>query len=334
MSRNKSTILFIIGVALITSLACSLGSSATPGKPRTLQEPTAAPESTAAQTAITPPAEATPKVESKPKATTQETIPEIPESSQPNDAPVPPPNPEAGACANPLYPMVPGYEWVYEVSNESGTSRIGLTVTEVNGNQATLNAIYLETGVTTETTVECDQGAILNFPLLLLSYLFGDAEGQFDVTYVDGVFSPNYATFVDNDWVLGWEGEYIASGTISANVDGEQYKGTLEDSPIEMKWQTLNSPKTIFDPIEVKAGSFPEAIKIQREIDLEFTAEIEEGGENETLGAVLYLKNYLWYQPNQGLLRQEIQQANIRVFGVRFPLELTSTIELVKFSTP
>ena len=334
MNQYTRTFLITLVTMLFVSMACSIGASATPEMVGELPNPTIAIEATAPPPENAFPAEGTQAVEVQPEATETETIPESPKDPQPIDAPVSPPNPEGGACANTLYPMVPGYEWVYEVTNESETSQIGLTVTEVNGDQATLNALYLETGVTTETIVECDQGVILNFPLLLLSFLFGDAEGQFELTYVDGIFSPNYATFMDNDWNLAWEGEYIASGTIFANVDGDKYNGTLKDSPVEMKWQTLNSPEVIFDPIEVKAGSFPEAIKIQREIDLDFTAELEEGGEKETLAAVLYLKNNLWYQPNQGLLRQEIQQANIRIFGVRFPLELTSTIELVAFHTP
>ena len=47
--------------------------------------------------------------------------------------------------------------------------------------------------------------------------------------------------------------------------------------------------------------------------------------------AVLVLYTHLWFEPHTGLLKQEIERANIEVYGISFPVVMDSTIELVEF---
>ena len=323
MQTNKTSLIIALSVLLLVSIACGilapteLSESAAPTEKLT-ESPAAADLATTPLAETTPAAEDSTPVESAEDSTSEETI-------------IPPPPADSEACANVLYPLIPGYQWVYEIVSPEETSQIGLTVTEVNGNQATLNTLNLDTGITTETTVDCDEGAILNFPLIMLSFMVGDADGAFQVEYVDGVFVPSSQTLEDQNWELTWTGEYIVSGAIEVEADGEYITGRLQDSPMTMEWQVPVEGQDILEAIEVQAGSFPEAIKIERKLTLDFTAELEEDGEVETISAVLVLYTHLWFEPYTGLVKQEVERANIEVYGISFPVVMESSIELIEF---
>ncbi|MBL7161215.1 MAG: hypothetical protein ISS57_01310 [Anaerolineales bacterium] len=317
MNRNTLSVIIALSLMLLTSLACGLVSQLAPEAAPATEEPANA---DAEDAEISPAEEAV--VE-----TSQDDADAV------SDALVPPPPSDGGPCANTFYPMIPGYQWIYEVTSEGETSQISLTVTEVNGNEATLNALYLESGVTTEAIVECQDGAILNFPVILLGFIFGDVNGEMVVEYVDGVFAPNYETMTRENWDHTWTGEYVASGVIDAEIDGDLITGRLEESPLDMEWNTLGAGEAIFDSITVRAGEFPRAIKLERETKFDFTAEMEEEGQTVSLSAVLTLHNNLWFELNMGQLKQEIERASIKVYGVSFPIEMTGIVELVEFRT-
>jgi len=316
MNRTTRAVYITLSLVILTSLACALVSQFAP-------ENEAAPE----EPGVVEQAEEVPAQENQEAVS----IDEPSEESSVNDVLVPPPPGEGGSCANTFYPMIPGYQWIYEVTSEGETSQISLTVTEVRGDEATLNALYLETGVTTEATVECQDGAILNFPVVLLGFIFGDVDGGMTVDHIDGVFAPNYETMTSANWDLTWTGEYIASGVIEAEIEGDIVTGRLEESPLDMEWNTIGAGEAIFEAITVRAGEFPRAIKLERESKFDFTAEMVEGGQTISLSAVLTLNNNMWYEPNVGQLKQEIERASIKVYGVNFPIEMTGTVELVEF---
>jgi len=327
---NRTTLpVIVISLIILTSLACGLTSQIASQDAPPPEEP--ASSEVEAEAEPIEEAEESPSEESQP----EEAGDTPPEESEPepvvSDALVPPPPAEGGACANTFYPMIPGYQWIYEVTAEGESSQISLTVSEVNGNEATLNALYLDSGVTTELTVECQDGAILNFPVMLLGFLFGDVDGELVVEHVDGVYAPSYDTLDSHNWDYTWTGEYLASGVIDAVIDGDQITGTLAESPVDMEWNTLGEGEAIFEAITVKAGEFPRAIKLERELTFDFDAEMEESGYTVSVEAVLILQNNLWFEPNMGQLKQEIERASIKVYGVNFPLEMTGTIELVEF---
>jgi hypothetical protein len=247
------------------------------------------------------------------------------------DGIVPPPPADGGPCANTFYPLIPGYQWLYKVTGDGGTSQVSMTVSEVNGNEATLNVLYLESGMTSEATVTCDDGAILSAPVVLLGFLFGDLDGEITVEHQNGVFVPNYAELSAQNWDAEWRGEYTASGQITANMDGEPVSAVLENSPLAIEWHTPGAGEAIFDGISVAAGSFPQAIRLERTVNFNVAVEFTSGGETTSINTVLTLENNLWFEPNLGLLKQEIESASIKLYGASFPIEMEGTLELAEF---
>lgn len=316
-------LLLYIAIISCTTLSPATPSSPTPTSTTTIPPTTPSTPQPAVSTATSPPA----------SPTLTESPPPPADATPTSQALIPPPPSAAGSCANTFYPLVPGYQWVYQITTEDGTSQIGISVTDVNENQAVVNTLHLESGVTTEMNVDCDEGAIINFPLVILAFLLGDVDGEINLDHVDGVFVPNYQTFADKDWDLNWESMYNASGYLEANIEGDIIVGRLNESPLLMKWQTTGVGEQIFQEIEVPAGKFPKSIKIIREIDLDFTVELEEDGVKQSLAATLILFNNLWYEPNIGLLRLEIDKANARIAGITFPFVIESTVELLEFRT-
>jgi hypothetical protein len=332
MNGIPRKVVFISSVILISSLACSLVTDVvSEAAPTTEQVDTVVetdtpnPETT---TSTDPSDQGQEQAQAEP---TPETAPESVDQPA-GDGLVPPPL-NNDACTNTFYPLIPGYQWVYEVTSEGETSQFGLTVSKIDGNQATLNALYLDTGVTTEIIVDCQDGAIVNFPILLLGFLFGDVDGEMNLEHKSGVFMPSYETFVANHWDHTWTSQYSAFGEVNAEVDGNQVTGKLEESPLDMEWNTLRAGEAIFEGVTVEAGNFPRAVKFQREAKLDFTAEFTEDGQQVSLSAVLILNTNLWYEPNMGLLKQEIERASAKVYGVNFPITMDGVIELVEFRT-
>lgn len=317
---NRNTLVVVIILILLISSACGLTSLISSEAPSAPQEPVV-------EDAGEPESESQEEAQTESSDQSEAEAPEPPAI----EALVPPPPVDGGPCANTFYPMVPGYQWIYEVTSEGETSQISLTVSEVSGNEATLNALYLDSGVTTEATVECRDGAILNFPVMLLGFLFGDVDGELNVEHIDGEYAPSYATFASQNWEHTWMGEYLASGTINAVVDGDEVTGTLAESPLDMQWNTLGEGEAIFEAITVEAGEFPRAIKLERELVFDLDVELEESGYTTSVAAVLTLQNNLWFEPNMGQLKQEIERASIKVYGVNFPIEIIGSIELVEF---
>ena len=215
MKATKKSFLGVISFILLASIACSLVSSFP-------SLPTEAPAEEAQPT----------EEASVPDGETDE-----------SDAMVEPP--EEGACANVLYPLIPGYQWVYEVSWEDETTQIGVSVSEVNQNEAKVNALYMGSGATSEATISCQDGAIVSFPTILLGFLFGDAEGNIDIQHQDGVFMPAYATLEGHNWDYQWVSEYTASGVIQAEIDGDQVTGRLDDSPLSISWNTMEKEEDV-----------------------------------------------------------------------------------------
>ena len=94
-------------------------------------------------------------------------------------------------CNNLLFPLVMGQQWVYRIYSESETSQTGLTVSKVQNNKATVDALDINTGVITKTTAECDGTAILNFPLMTIKLIVGNyLDGEIELEHVSGVFAP------------------------------------------------------------------------------------------------------------------------------------------------
>jgi hypothetical protein len=248
---------------------------------------------------------------------------------------VPPPNPTAtntpdysGPCANVFYPFIQGRQWIYQKLTEDPevatpdplTSKFGITVAEVSGSQATLDALDLATGATSQTTVDCQEGAITNFPLMTLGSLFGDyLGGDIEIVYVSGIFMPSEAEFAASNWDMQWEGEYTAAGTVNLYAEGEETTVTLSDSPITMTWQNAGQ-----ETVTVPAGTFENAYKVTRTTQIQATITLE----GLTGQGILTFETTHWFAPYVGLLKTEIVSAKLTTFGLTFPMEVTGSVEL------
>ena len=236
-------------------------------------------------------------------------------------------------CVNVLYPLRLGHEWIYQVENPYGTSQISLQVSDVNGDHAIITLTDLDTGQSSEVTVNCQDGAILNFPDIMLAALLTAGNTELNIVYVDGVFAPGYDTLNENNWNYQWTGTYHASGKFDVVLNGKQIAGNLQESPLTITWQIPEIGEELISPVQVPAGIFPYAIKLNRVLSFDFTAELEGDSQVDQLSAVLNLYAVMWFEPNLGLLKQEIVQADMEVFGVSFPINIESTINLIKYQT-
>ncbi|MBI9045609.1 MAG: hypothetical protein JEZ06_14060 [Anaerolineaceae bacterium] len=239
---------------------------------------------------------------------------------------------EDNPCNNVFYPMVKDNQWIYQVNAEEDSGQVGLTVSEQSGNQATVDAINIDTGLINQTLVTCDQGAINNFPMLTLSLIFGEfVDGGFELEYISGTFSPAYQQFIDSNWDLTWDGEYTIKGDLRVTDEEEEITVQLHEAPLRMKWETGDNGQPTRESITVAAGTYPEAIKVSRELEMDVSVTMDSMGDSISVDSVLILETTLWYEPYIGLLKQQIDSGDIIFKGMKFPIELDGTLELKEF---
>ena len=247
--------------------------------------------------------------------------------------------PSGSACDNIFYPLTLDNQWVYNLdmyqenpenqSTESSSSDMAFTVLESGDTSAVLGALDYDTGVVTQTTVQCQDQAIVNFPVTELNMVFGDFAGDIQVDYISGIFMPSESEFEANGWAMEWETEYKASGNIEANYDGESLSAVLSESPVRMRWQVVSQGESL----EVTAGTFTDLVKVNREISFEIsslTTYIE--GSEMSLATTLTIVSNLWYAPHIGLIKQEVDSASIEVYGMNFPIEAWGYTELSSYT--
>jgi hypothetical protein len=206
---------------------------------------------------------------------------------------------------------------------------MAFTVSESGDTSAVLGALDYDTGVVTQTTVQCQDQTIVNFPITELNMVFGDLAGDIKVDYVSGVFMPSESEFEANGWAMEWETEYKASGNIDASFEGESLNAVLEESPVRMRWQVVSRG----DSMQVPAGTFNDLVKINREISFDIsslTTYIE--GSEMSFATTLTIVSNLWYAPHIGLIKQEVDAASIEVFGMNFPVDAWGYTELSSYT--
>jgi len=281
-------------VLLVVTLACSTQKSQPPTEQPVLAQPTAA-------------------------------SPFAGPSPAPTETPLP-----SGPCVNPLYPLVEGTQWIYQVSGKEGTepSKIGLTVERVEGNKALINALDMATGVITQTVAECDGTAIQNYPSMTLSMILsGYLDGEVDTEYVSGVFSPPYEDFIANNWALTWDGDYITQGDIQVQDEEDQMTIIIKDSPVHLNWKTSENGAPVYETVTVPAGTFENALKVVRDMEIGVSLVLPLGNFQGTM----MVKTAHWFLPYTGLLKVEIESGDLTYMGMTFPVSLSGEIEMVEF---
>jgi len=173
--------------------------------------------------------------------------------------------------------------------------------------------------------VVCQEGAIDNFPLFVMDMLLSDYLDELFNTYHDsGTYAPAYGTFVENDWVMDWETEYLTEDKVDIkNPVGSSDLLVLESSRIRLSFQMDGSRK----PVTVPAGKYPQAIRVLQKATLGVTITLPTGG----TGGTLTLNTTQWYEPYVGLISTQVDSASINVGGQDFSVPFQSVVELVEF---
>jgi len=254
------------------------------------------------------------------------TLTAIPPTSTPEPTPTPTP-PAAAACENPLYPLLVDNQWVYRTSAEGETTELSISVSETDDQAAKLNILFSDSGVVTDSGVQCQEGAILNFPTTGLAFILGGVDGGLDLEYISGVFAPAEADFIAKNWIHEWETAYVANGEFSFEDEGDKLTATVIDTPVNMHWTADGTRETI----TVAGGTFTDATKIRREMIMELTMTLESEGDQETIETTLTIYTTQWYALGTGLIKQQADRASVTLFGAKFPIEVEGSMELVAF---
>jgi len=244
----------------------------------------------------------------------------------------------ADACNNIFYPLALNNQWVYrfdvyemdysQSTLDSVASETAMTVSAVSADSAELALLDYDSGLVTQSTVRCQDQAILDFPMTELKMVFVDLAGSLETEYISGLFMPSEKQLAESDWNMSWETQYAASGTINGSYEGETLTASLSRSPIKMKWQVLSTGETL----EVKAGTFSDLVKINREISFEIPSlKATFQGNPLDIATTLTLNTDLWYAPRIGLIKQAVNSAQVKVLGIDFPISAWGYIELVSY---
>jgi len=243
----------------------------------------------------------------------------------PTDTPLPP-NP----CDNVLFPLLPGSQWIYQVTSSDGSqpAKLGLTVDKVVQSQAAINALNMSSGVLAQATAECDNGAILDFPSLTQLMLLGNAAAsKVTVKYVSGVFAPAEADFKAHDWFYQWTTDLTATGTLNVQDGATQAQIVMNDSPIHLACKTAGSGEAAFEPLTVQAGTFQKALKVLCQVQ----SDVSLIANGTHLKGKIILQTTQWFDPSAGLLKSQVDSGNVVYLGMNFPVQLKNTLELLEF---
>jgi hypothetical protein len=241
--------------------------------------------------------------------------------------------PTPQACSNIFYPLVLDNQWIYQFTYQdpsagSDASDLGMTVSEASESSAVLAVLDYDTGIVTQSTAKCQNGAIINFPLTELNMVFGDLAGDLALQYVSGLFMPSEQDFLTGEWQNKWETEFTASGEMSGSFEGDSLTAKLSSSPVKMEWQVASTGESL----QVLAGSFTDVVKINREISIDVTSlKGNFEGNAVDIATTLVINSDMWYAPHVGLIKQELKSASVKLFGINFPIETAGIVELKSY---
>jgi len=246
----------------------------------------------------------------------------LPPTSTPTEIPpttTPTPLPE-GPCANVLYPLLPGNEWVYQTNGTEGQARMIFQVTGVENDLASFRVTDESAGVTTDDTVRCQDRAIVNLPLIYISLLLSDyLDGVLNTYQEAGVTAPSYQSFEENNWSYSWGVEKLVEQPVKVQAPGLQSGHILRSNIVKIQSETTGAREAVTVP----AGTFPQAILVSNE----FRTPVTIGNTS----ASFIVKYREWYEPFVGLLKIQTDSASLDYSGVPIPFPLDKTLELVEY---
>lgn len=235
----------------------------------------------------------------------------------------------SGPCDNPLVPLVTGNEWFYLVSGgkEPYTYRLIVGERQDIGN-ININVEFIDPkhNRDIQELVICQDGAIDNFPLYVMSMLFSNyLDGVLNTYQESGQYAPAYPVFAQNNWMYTWQSRYLV----------EEYLG-IKDSvggasiilgntaPIDVSFKTDGK----FESTIVPGGSFPQALVVTNDYTMDVTVRVQ----SIITSGTLVIHTTQLYVPYVGLVRALVDSASISVVAGQessFPIE--SVLELIEF---
>lgn len=231
-------------------------------------------------------------------------------------------------CKNILYPVAVGQQWLYQTNVLSRTDILNMSVLSVDGSQGNVLVKNLSTGTTKRVEIHCDGDVIRSFPLVSLNVLLGNiVNSSMTTSYISGVLAPNEASFQNNNWALKWSSQYLVSGKTTLNYNGSQLNVTMDNSPITLTCQTLTTGDAAFENVTITAGTF-HALKVVCTEQGPITANIN--GFTDT-GEIEGRSNQ-WFVPNVGLIKMQVEFAEVKIFGVSFSVLIDNNFELMGFT--
>jgi hypothetical protein len=234
----------------------------------------------------------------------------------------------AQGCNNPLYPLKAGNSWSYKVTARGNSYLVDMSVPSVSGSQALVNLSNQATHLSSQAAVDCENGAIRNFPWMAASMLFNQTiNGSMSAQYVSGLLAPSQPTFANNNWNLTWNGQYTLTGSGTVEFQGNKYALSLNQAPLALNCHTLGSGAAAFEPITVAAGSFPSALKVICSMQTQATLKAN----GYTVTGNVTGQSTQWFGPGVGLLKMQVDSANIQYLIFTAPLNVSGGLELQRY---
>ena len=98
----------------------------------------------------------------------------------------------------------------------------------------------------------------------------------------------------------------------------------LAMSPVDLVFSTQG----IFESIEEPAGVYPNALQVKVEYHLHAT--IVEGTSGS--GGILKIRTTQWYVPFLGLVRAQVDAAELNYYGQVFAADISSRLDLIQYT--
>ncbi len=236
-------------------------------------------------------------------------------------------------CDNIFYPLALDNQWIYRISIDQVSvddkPDLALTVSENSGASAQIATLDYSSGIVTQSAVMCQDGEIISFPVTELNMILGMLSGELNLEFARGRFMPSEKEFEDNNWSMEWETEYIANGNLQGTYEGETLTALLSQSPVKMTWMIVGTGETV----QVAAGAFENLVKINRVIAFDVSSlQANIDGSEVNTATTLTINTNLWYAPHIGMVKQEIESATVKFFGINFPIEAAGSVELIEYT--
>lgn len=209
-----------------------------------------------------------------------------------------------GPCRSPFLPLKTGNEWTYRSTTGSGEASYDLKTLERDDARNTVIKVEFsdqKNNVKVIEPVVCMDGAIENFPLFVMSMHFAEfLEKDFNTYHDTGVYSPSRQTFLENNWTMNWNLQYLTEDVVQMKNPSMGQRLVMQSSFINLSFEIDGTHQAITTP----AGDFPQALRILHRFSFPITLYLPTG----STGSVLTVSTTQWYEPYIGLIRSQVNR--------------------------